>query len=206
LQGDELSTQEQTWSHCSSGSKAKVVVFQIFLVYLVLFCYSTSNLYLCNSGWLVKHDTTSCDPPLQINNGSAPCLFAFLDISNHIQLSKWIKWENGGALQTMWILSDLITIFGDRNLLLHEAGYLKVADFGLGKLLDASSAQTDMYSMTGETGSCKWNPFFQICLWVRICSYGMLYLSVVILLQVPWSVRVFLLLNTNVGSGYLLQE
>lgn len=62
----------------------------------------------------------------------------------------------------MWISSDLITIFGDRNLLLHEAGYLKVADFGLGKLLDASSAQTDMYSMTGETGSCKWNLFFKL--------------------------------------------
>ena len=70
MQGDELSTQEQTWSHCSSWSEAKVVVFQIFLVYLVLFCYSTSNLYLCNSGWLVKHDTTSCYPPLQIKNGS----------------------------------------------------------------------------------------------------------------------------------------
>ena len=65
--------------------------------------------------------------------------------------------------------------------MLHEAGYLKVADFGLGKLLDASSAQTDMYSMTGETGSCKRNPFFHIGLWVRICSYGMLYLSMVIL-------------------------
>lgn len=41
-----------------------------------------------------------------------------------------------------------------RNLLLHEAGYLKVADFGLGKLLDASEA-SKQYSMTGETGSCK---------------------------------------------------
>ena len=68
--------------------------------------------------------------------------------------------------------------------MLHEAGYLKVADFGLGKLLDASSAQTDMYSMTGETGSCKTDLFFHTSSWVRICSYGMLYLSMVILLQV----------------------
>lgn len=63
--------------------------------------------------------------------------------------------------------------------MLHEAGYLKVADFGLGKLLDASSAQTDMYSMTGETGSCKWNPFFSnwfvgqnLQLWYVVLEYG----------------------------------
>uniref|UniRef100_A0A7I4F0G4 Protein kinase domain-containing protein n=1 Tax=Physcomitrium patens TaxID=3218 RepID=A0A7I4F0G4_PHYPA len=42
-----------------------------------------------------------------------------------------------------------------RNLLLHEAGYLKVADFGLGKLLDASEA-TKQYLMTGETGSYRY--------------------------------------------------
>lgn len=42
-----------------------------------------------------------------------------------------------------------------RNLLLHEAGYLKVADFGLGKLLDASEA-SKQYAMTGETGSYRY--------------------------------------------------
>ncbi|XP_073391374.1 serine/threonine-protein kinase VIK [Physcomitrium patens] len=42
-----------------------------------------------------------------------------------------------------------------RNLLVHEAGYLKVADFGLGKLLDVSEA-TQQYLMTGETGSYRY--------------------------------------------------
>jgi serine/threonine protein kinase len=42
-----------------------------------------------------------------------------------------------------------------RDMLLHEAGYLKVADFGLGKLLDASEA-SKQYAMTGETGSYRY--------------------------------------------------
>lgn len=54
---------------------------------------------------------------------------------------------------------QLIAIVGARNLLLHDAGFLKVADFGLGKLLDASATK-DLYAMTGETGSCK----FLLCL------------------------------------------
>jgi len=41
-----------------------------------------------------------------------------------------------------------------RNLLLHDAGYLKVADFGLGKLLDASAE--GLYDMTGETGTYRY--------------------------------------------------
>jgi hypothetical protein len=44
-------------------------------------------------------------------------------------------------------------LFDCRNLLLHDAGYLKVADFGLGKLLDASAE--GLYELTGETGTCK---------------------------------------------------
>lgn len=47
-----------------------------------------------------------------------------------------------------------LSLLDFRNLLVHEAGYLKVADFGLGKLLDVSEA-TQQYLMTGETGSCK---------------------------------------------------
>lgn len=43
--------------------------------------------------------------------------------------------------------------------------------------------------------------FFHISLWARICNYGMLYLIMVILLQVAWSARVFVLLNEKVGSG-----
>lgn len=43
-----------------------------------------------------------------------------------------------------------------RNLLQHDAGHLKVADFGLGKLLDPLTADANaLYEMTGETGSCK---------------------------------------------------
>jgi len=43
-----------------------------------------------------------------------------------------------------------------RNLLQHDAGHLKVADFGLGKLLDPLAADCNaLYEMTGETGSCK---------------------------------------------------
>lgn len=38
----------------------------------------------------------------------------------------------------------------------HDAGHLKVADFGLGKLIDPLAADSDaLYEMTGETGSCK---------------------------------------------------
>ncbi|KAG0630644.1 hypothetical protein M758_1G194000 [Ceratodon purpureus] len=44
-----------------------------------------------------------------------------------------------------------------RNLLQHDAGHLKVADFGLGKLLDPLSADCDaLYEMTGETGSYRY--------------------------------------------------
>lgn len=43
-----------------------------------------------------------------------------------------------------------------RNLLLHDAGHLKVGDFGLGKLLEPLGADEEaMYAMTGETGSCE---------------------------------------------------
>jgi hypothetical protein len=53
-------------------------------------------------------------------------------------------------------------LFDCRNLLLHDAGYLKVADFGLGKLLDASAE--GLYEMTGETGTCKLKAPCFICL------------------------------------------
>jgi hypothetical protein len=53
-------------------------------------------------------------------------------------------------------------LFDYRNLLLHDAGYLKVADFGLGKLLDASAE--GLYEMTGETGTCKLRAPCFICL------------------------------------------
>lgn len=47
-------------------------------------------------------------------------------------------------------------IMMSRNLLQHDAGHLKVADFGLGKLLDPLTADANaLYEMTGETGSCK---------------------------------------------------
>jgi serine/threonine protein kinase len=44
-----------------------------------------------------------------------------------------------------------------RNLLKHEAGHLKVADFGLGKFLDPLAADNNaLYEMTGETGSYRY--------------------------------------------------
>jgi len=44
-----------------------------------------------------------------------------------------------------------------RNLLLHDAGHLKVGDFGLGKLLEPLGADEEaMYAMTGETGSYRY--------------------------------------------------
>lgn len=44
-----------------------------------------------------------------------------------------------------------------RNLLQDDAGHLKVADFGLGKLLDPLAADCDaLYEMTGETGSYRY--------------------------------------------------
>ncbi|XP_024369505.1 serine/threonine-protein kinase VIK isoform X2 [Physcomitrium patens] len=44
-----------------------------------------------------------------------------------------------------------------RNLLQHDAGHLKVADFGLGKLLDPLTADANaLYEMTGETGSYRY--------------------------------------------------
>ena len=62
----------------------------------------------------------------------------------------WRDWCCERSERRCW----LIAIVGARNLLLHDAGFLKVADFGLGKLLDASATR-DLYAMTGETGSCK---------------------------------------------------
>jgi hypothetical protein len=53
-----------------------------------------------------------------------------------------------------WILGICWGFFVYRDMLLHEAGYLKVADFGLCKLLDASEA-SKQYALRGETGSCK---------------------------------------------------
>eukprot|EP00246_Nothoceros_aenigmaticus_P017115 TRINITY_DN8152_c0_g1_i2.p1 TRINITY_DN8152_c0_g1~~TRINITY_DN8152_c0_g1_i2.p1 ORF type:complete len:170 (-),score=30.80 TRINITY_DN8152_c0_g1_i2:236-745(-) len=41
-----------------------------------------------------------------------------------------------------------------RNLLQDEAGHLKVADFGLGKLVEANL--DEVYKMTGETGSYRY--------------------------------------------------
>jgi serine/threonine protein kinase len=41
-----------------------------------------------------------------------------------------------------------------RNLLLDESGHLKVADFGLSKLL-TTDAMHEQYQMTGETGTCE---------------------------------------------------
>lgn len=44
-----------------------------------------------------------------------------------------------------------------RNLLQHDAGHLKVADFGLGKFIDPLAADSDaLYEMTGETGSYRY--------------------------------------------------
>lgn len=44
-----------------------------------------------------------------------------------------------------------------RNLLKHDAGHLKVADFGLGKFLDPLAADSNaLYEMTGETGSYRY--------------------------------------------------
>lgn len=63
--------------------------------------------------------------------------------------------------------------------MLHEAGYLKVADFGLGKLLDASEA-TKQYLMTGETGSCKLLPPLQLCnytFWVEFMTLLLYYVA-----------------------------
>lgn len=44
-----------------------------------------------------------------------------------------------------------------KNLLMDDAGHLKVADFGLSKLLEASSRNIlESYNMTGETGSFRY--------------------------------------------------
>ena len=54
------------------------------------------------------------------------------------------------------VVSFFYVIMLSRNLLQHDAGHLKVADFGLGKLLDPLAADSNaLYEMTGETGSCK---------------------------------------------------
>lgn len=43
---------------------------------------------------------------------------------------------------------------GFRNLLRDEGDHLKVADFGLSKLVKLNSLH-EVYQMTGETGSCE---------------------------------------------------
>ena len=54
-------------------------------------------------------------------------------------------WTKGGAERQG---------FGFRNLLRDEGDHLKVADFGLSKLVNMNSL-LEVYQMTGETGSCE---------------------------------------------------